>query len=169
MDERRRFQVALGGIASCLLIAALFVSSAPPLVYPAVARPEVPGTAPLLGVLAPPTFLPSTTPSPTSRVARPPAPSLPSRSVAHITAAADLGISRLPVDSERLRPRATTVVLAAAPDTHARAVEVSSIEPPAPLEDSPAGRGPVTGAFVTAGKEVGRGFRTAGRAIKGIF
>ena len=34
MDERRRFQIALGGIATCLLIAALCVSSAPPLSYP---------------------------------------------------------------------------------------------------------------------------------------
>ena len=38
MDERRRFQIALGGIASSLLIAALFVSSAPPLSYPVVPR-----------------------------------------------------------------------------------------------------------------------------------
>jgi hypothetical protein len=168
MDERRRFQIALGGVASCLLIAALFVSSAPPLVYPAVSRPEVPATAPLLSALAPPNLPPATTRSATSRVVPPPARSLPSRSVVHVDAASDLAISRLPVGSERLRPRAPMIVLAAAPDTHAAAVDVASAEP-APLEDSTAGRGPVTGALMTAGREVGRGFRTAGRAIKAIF
>ena len=36
MDERRRFQIALGGVAACVLIAAMFVSSAPPLEYRSV-------------------------------------------------------------------------------------------------------------------------------------
>jgi hypothetical protein len=171
MDKRRRFQIALGGIASCLLIAALFVSSAPPLTYPAVSRPVRIGTAPLLRELPavlPQVDLPAAAPSEARRLTRALRPPLRSHTVAHYAAAATVTTSPLPVQSETLRPRTQRISLTTPPDTRASAVDVPSIDP-VDAPDPSAGRGPVTGAFVTAGKEVGRGFRTAGRAIRSIF
>jgi hypothetical protein len=165
MDERRRFQIALGGIATCLLIAALFVSSAPPLSYPVVPHAELGAPAPLTGELPPPVLpeSPATLAAPEA-ARRAHRTALRSRSAADLVTVRDFTPSPPPLESEPLRPRASHVALTGPPSTFATPVDVPVVEP----ADSDS-RGPVGGVFVAAGKEVGRGFRNAGRAIKSIF
>lgn len=169
MDERRRFQVALGGIASCLLIAALFVSSAPPVVYPAVSRPAVESSTPLRAphssLAGPEPFVPAPVRAAERRPVR---PVLKNGGVTRVVAARNETPSARPTAEEPLRPRAHVIAPTAAPDTHAVFVAADLAAAPDPAETAEH-RGPVTDAFVTAGKEVGRGFRTAGRAIRSIF
>jgi hypothetical protein len=64
-----------------------------------------------------------------------------------------------------LRASAPAPVLAAAPGAAAHPVALSAQMTGALDRD----HGPLAGAFVVAGKEVGRGFKVAGRAIKSLF
>lgn len=176
MDERRRFQIALGGVASCVLIAAMFVSSAPPLEYPAVRAPQAFVRVVNAGPDRP-TLLPQgwdeQEPSEAlrSRRRRPArvvredgafaelvAPSLTTPPVAGVVAGGALPLST----------REPRIVLTNAPATRGAHVAASLGDPGSAAHEA-ADHGPLTGAFATAGKEVGRGFRIAGRAIKAIF
>jgi hypothetical protein len=169
MDERRRFQVALGGVASCLLIAALFVSSAPPVVYPAVSRPAVESSTPLRAphssLAGPEPFVPAPVRAAERRPAR---PVVKNGGVTHLVAARHETPSAPPIADEPLRPRAHVIAPTPAPATHAVFVTAHLTAAAQPSETAEH-RGPVTDAFVTAGKEVGRGFRIAGRALRSIF
>ena len=171
MDERRRFQIALGGIASCLLIAALVVSSAPPLAYPAVPRAGLSTPAPLVRHLPPratwepPALVHSTSTPRTTR------PVLRGHAIARFVGVHHVETSPVvlqPIESAPLETRAPQIVLTSAPAAHAAAMDAADVDAAATADGS-GERGPVSGAFVTAGREVGRGFRTAGRAIKSIF
>ena len=174
MDERRRFQIALGGVASCVLIAAMFVSSAPPLEYPAVHAPQ----AYVRVVNAGPNRL---TLLPQGWDIQEPAEALrsrrrrPARLVQQDDAFAELvapGLKTPPAvevmagGAMLLSARGPRTVLTSAPAARGARV-AASVRDPGSHEDGD--RGPLTGAFATAGKEVGRGFRIAGRAIKAIF
>ena len=175
MDERRRFQLALGGIATCLLIAALFVSSAPPIEPPDVRSPK-PFFRLASTVPDRPTF-PSRgcgiqVPAETPRYAptRPRPPVLRSSAVGQLVAVRSATSPEMVESAESvpLKPRAPRIALTSAPGTETASVVLPAVDPmhaSGPAHD----RDPVTGVFVTAGKEVGRGFRTAGRAIKSIF
>jgi hypothetical protein len=73
-----------------------------------------------------------------------------------------------PLESAPLRPRAPQIVLTSVPAARAGAVPAAARDAEV-TPDASDDHGPVTGAFVTVGKEVGHGFRSAGRAIKSIF
>jgi hypothetical protein len=176
MDERRRFQIALGGVASTVFIAGLFVWSAPPLDYPAVrapqpfvpvadVRPDRPTLPPERGgTLVPAEAL-------RSRRGRPARPVVRERQFAELaasTATTPPAAESVAVGGLRLRTREPRFALSSAPAARGARVAVSVADPESPAHDANA-RGILTGAFATAGKEVGRGFRTAGRAIKAIF
>ena len=175
MDERRRFQIALGGVASTVFIAGLFVWSAPPLEYPAVGGPQ-PFAPVVEDAPGRPTLLPeggATEPNeaPRSRRRRPARP-VPQdgASAAHVApsptsppASETMAGGILPIPT-----RGPRIVLSSAPAARGARVAASPGTPESAEHDA-RDRGPLTGAFATAGKEVGRGFRVAGRAIKGIF
>jgi hypothetical protein len=172
MDERRRFQIALGGIATCLLIAALFVSSAPPLSYPVVPHADLSAPAPLVGEFMPPRGLPElppTTPSRSAlRTSRGPLrdPAVAENVVAqHVTTSPVMIQS---VASAPLETRAPQIAPTGAPTALAGSFAMPGDDAEVTAEASD-DRSPVTGAFVSVGREVGHGFRTAGRAIKSIF
>jgi hypothetical protein len=176
MDERRRFQIALGGVASCLLIAAMFVSSAPPLEYPPVRDPQPAFHVASTG-LDRPAFLPECcgieAPAEIPRPKRRPAarPALYGSPVS-----ARVALNPLPPRAAEVRatgsapllPRTSRIVLTSAPAARAASFTVSKGDHEAAVDDH-GERGAVPAAFVTVGKEVGRGFRTAGRAIRAIF
>lgn len=179
MDERRRFQIALGGVASTVFIAALFVSSAPPLVYPPVPAPQ-----PFVRVVNAgperPTLLPEASGMPPLAEAlrprrRPARPLRQDRPRAELGAPSPTTAPSAEATAEAMdgggRPlptRGPQIVLTSAPAARGARLAVSVGDPESAGHD-PKGRGPLTGAFATAGKEVGRGFRTAGRAIRAIF
>lgn len=176
MDERRRFQIALGGIGSCLVIAALFVSSAPPLEYPAVRAPKA-----AYRVLGPGQARPVSlaegcgieVPDERPPVARPRAAraALQARAIPELLSVQRVATSPVlvgPVGSAPLRPRASQIVLTSAPAARAASFAAPVVDAEATTEAEQE-RGPVAGAFATVGREVGHGFRTAGRAIKSIF
>ena len=167
MDERRRFQIALGGVASCVLIAAMFISSAPPLTFPAVPSPRSAFALPVSQGAVPVVEGDEQRRRPHTRVVRPPRATrvVETRSAVRLVAEEPVGLQPPPSQAS-LPSRPPGLVFALAPVTHTAHVAIAT-DPPQPSVDPE--HGPVTGAFVTAGKEVGRGFRTAGRAIKAIF
>ncbi len=176
MDERRRFQIALGGVASLVLIAGLFVASAPPVTYPAVSAPQ-PFYRIVSTGLARPAVLPESwaiqEPAERPRLERrrPVRPSLQGRRIVDLVAsnAAIPPVAEVQADGAMPLPsRAPRLVPTSAPAAHAQSV-AASVGHRASATHDVEDRGPVTGAFAAAGKEVGRGFRTAGRAIKSIF
>ena len=174
MDERRRFQIALGGVAACVLIAALFVSSAPPVWYPAVRAPE-----PVFRVVSvpdrpawPPAGFGIGEPAYTARARRRPMKPAPRTAALSDVVAANQATPSTaeftPNGATLLQTRTPRVVLTAPPDIRGAAFAVTSGDADS-VKHSDGHRDPLTGAFVTVGNEVGRGFRTAGRAIKAIF
>lgn len=175
MDERRRFQIALGGVAGTVFIAGLFVWSAPPLDYPAVHGPQ-----PVIAVVDAgpdrPTFMSERgdMPEPAGALRprrRHPARPVPQDALAeHVAPRPTTAPTAEAVDGGALPvpTRGPRLVLTSAPAARGARVAALIGDPESSAHDAK-GRGPWTGAFATAGKEVGRGFRTAGRAIKSIF
>jgi hypothetical protein len=175
MNERRRFQIALGGVASTVVIAGLFVWSAPPVEYPAVRAPQ-PFVRGVDAAADHPTFLLERfgVPQPVEAVRYPrgraPRPIRPDGASGEL---AVLGPTSAPAAEPAagavpLPTRGPRIVLARAPSARGARVAMSLGDSESATHDV-RDRGPLTGALATAGREVGRSFRTAGRAIKAIF
>lgn len=167
MHETRRFLIALGGVGLCLAIAGVVLVSGPE-----VGSPRVPPPARPFVLSA---GLPAPLPAEAERPA-PPAHNFPGTkgsdpTVPSIRSAGDLagtkGSDPIVLAAAPLGARRLVLAVATAPEARGHAVEVlAHVDAP---PDHSGTHGPVTGAFLVAGKEVGRGFRTAGRAIKGLF
>lgn len=172
MHETRRFLIALGGVGLCLAIAGVVLVSGPEVVPPGVPPPARPFVL-TSGPAAPP---PAAIPWPARPARRPAVSKGPGAIVPHAgvpaaallrpvaPAAAPVEVRPAPaaLDASRL-----VLTVATAPEARGHAVEaLAHVDAP---PDHAGTHGPVTGAFLVAGKEVGRGFRTAGRAIKGLF
>jgi len=172
MGEQQRFAVALGGVAGCLVVAAVIVVTGPGNITP----PPVPGVPATLADRLPRVPMPSW-----SDVAVAPRPS---------RAAASVRVARL--ESREAVPVAQTTTgaiawAAAPPDVDEPSPLLSSLamrqatmpvvvgNAPTPADTVVAARQParehglVTGAFVTAGTHVGGGFKTVGRTLRRVF
>jgi hypothetical protein len=176
MDERRRFQIALGGVASTVFIAGVFVWSAPPLEYPAVRAPQ-----PFVRVVNAgpdrPTFqlegfgMPEPAEARHPRRRRPAPPVLQGAAFAELVATGPTTPPAAEAAANGAMPLATRgprLVLTSAPAARGGHVGLSVRERASAAHDA-GDRGALTGVIAIAGKEVGRGLRTAGRAIKSIF
>ena len=172
MGEQQRFAVALGGVVGCLGIAAVIVLTGPGDVTP----------LPVPGVSAPLA----------DRLARMPMPSW-----SDVTVAPRAADAAAPVRVARLESRDAVPIAQTATGAIALASAPPDVDDPGPLPSSIAmrqatmpvvvghaprptdtvfaaqepvrERGPVTGAFVTAGTHVGGGFKTVGRTLKRVF
>ena len=172
MGEQQRFAVALGGVCGCLVIAAVIVLTSPGDVTP----PPVAGVPATLADRLPRVPMPSwsdVTIAP--RISRAAAPvgaaRLESREAVPVaqTTTGDIALASAPPDIGEPSPLPSSIAV-----RHATMpVVVGNVPEPGtttvaafrPTRE----RGPVTGAFVTAGTHVGGGFKTVGRTLKRVF
>ena len=172
MGEQQRFAVALGGVVGCLVIAAVIVLTGPGDITP----PHLSGVPVSFASRLPDVAMPSwsdvTVASRASRrAARVRVARLEAREavpVAH-TVSAEVALTSAPPYLDEPRPLPSSVV------SHQATMPVVIGSVPAPDDTvvaarQPArGRGPVTGAFVSAGTHVGGSFKTVGRTLKRVF
>jgi hypothetical protein len=171
MGEQQRFAVALGGVGGCLVIAAVIVVTGPGAVTPPV--PDVPATfADRLPRVPMPSWSDVTVAPRASRAAGPVRVArLESREAVPVaqTTIGDIALAPAPPDIDAPRPLPSSIGMRQAP------MPVVIGHAPRPTDtvfaaQEPAGeRGPVTGAFITAGTHVGGGFKTVGRTLKRVF
>ena len=180
MDERRRFATALAGVAGLLAIAGGIATTGP-------RRPETLPVAPAADtrpVAAPLRALPLPAWSQATPAARAQRGRVsPVSSARAVIAPPPSRLAAGELESPSIGPAETgqPLLLAVSPRVvpmrqppAAVAASVSETRPasrtsPATRPDPVRRHGPVSGALVTAGQEVGAGFRTVGRTLKRLF
>jgi hypothetical protein len=172
MGEQKRFAVALGGVGGCLVIAAVIVVTGPGDVTP----PLVPRVSATFADRLPRVPMPSwsdVTVEPRApraagsvRIAR-----LESRDAVPVaqTTTGTIAPASAPPDLDEPRPLPSSIAMRQATMPvvvgHAPRPTDAALATREPARE----RGPVAGAFVTAGTHVGGGFKTMGRTLKRVF
>jgi hypothetical protein len=179
MHEGRRFLLALALVGGCVAIAGVLVATAPPVTWPAAPGGHVAPlaeTRPLPRLPLPQWKEPAVRAQAAPRREGPPGSSDARHAVASIDQPS-LGIAVAAIGEPVLaQPSLATPSLPA--ESHLAAVAL----PPAPQDAGVPARqpvvaaghaerdhGPVTGAFVTVGAQVGKGVRSFGRTLKKVF
>jgi len=168
MGEQQRFAVALGGVGGCLVIAAVIVLTGPGDVTP----PPVVSVPATVAHRLPRVPMPSWSDVIVApRISRAAAPvraaRLESREAVPVaqTTTGEIALASAPPDIDEPSPLPSSIAMRQA------TMPVVVGHAPRPTETALATRqrGPVTGAFVSAGTHVGGGFKTVGRTLKRVF